>query len=1266
MTTGMMIDGIFASEAIDSSGEVFDVEGSDISDLEEGRGIANWEHRGDDVPGASGLDIVGRIVFARKIFSASDCENDRQRSFWDKIKLPFVYGIVRLYDGAGHQSAIALAAMIRDHVANGEPILVRFSIEGSTLEKERNRLRRTVARRVALTIKPCNRTCDSGLVVDPNAPDGFKKEPEVKAKDVLDDIVDAVKHEHPLYTKLGGSTEVETSMPFVDGELVKSMVKSKIAKALTAGMPSGAPSTLEGGAALQREDRSKLINTMKAAVRDYKPEEHGDFRKFLKSRMPEAHDSFIDHFAGLVDDYRAKLKKAGDDAPFDATNDVDVDDAPATPELPKKSKKPKSITFRGEQLKPNPGIREGHYEFDENTGVLHSALGTLKLWNPDDDKSYGTTKHGRSYAGETFRQVWNSPAVRKQHDYAVRNWLKVHEALKSGRLPQAVLATAVAFSQLSPNTPVPVHEMMYGYLLDTFKRMGKDVRDPSFGHGFENLYQEAVAKHPGIPKAIAEKMPKEEYEAKMRAINEGRRKILSQHPYYGDWIGRDQPQGFPDSSREYFEREINKLISNKNASKATGRGKGERASFMLPVNKFRNMSQYHELHDALKDLVMRHGADGRGAVEELMNGKNDGNLAVPGLAPKTGRFTYAMLGAGNIFVPDTHFSRHLFGLDKQKDGATINLVRNNLLWGEQNSNLVGAFDRWYFRNHPAVALMLRHPEFGEYFRSNPEQAIFPAFWGHWLTISEHEKMLGHRAAAQASNQSASHRPVFEEVGRLSEDPQERTQTIPARATPLPVSPPPGIIRKSEDSQELIHPIRAAYMLHDWVKRYGEGPALFAFYTHVIPMLMPDSETLPQTTLEHTVRKMEATAIDLKKIASEARTPAMRPDAPKPVFFAGREVKPGHAIAGDGKPLAVLHVDEHHVFAVPHEALGQHTAAQVMKLPRRDEGRTYDIKALPDSTVANVVDGHVHGIPYCNTSPEQLALIHNMDVSKLEPTPEHTLALPKGNQGITKPVWVKNAQGKMVLIKTGAPVTGHLGYARREVAYHNVARDIFGLGHYVPTTSVFRSPVTGSEYSAQEMVPNAKHTAFETSMTPWFTTTHTPAPTSEQALTLLKLHREGELDKLRIMNAVLGNTDRHEGNMVFTDDKNGPPLRMIDHGHAFSTYGSYDWPSYWELTHETLRGPSPTGEEQNPEDENVHPDALKWVQGLNADELEQQLKHYGVDDWRVRSSAKTLRILQARAAEHPSFHRRGSFFNLDAHRDDLGMGGWQRSMFGKIV
>src|SRR4051812_33783972 len=176
----MVLDGIAASEAIDSSGEILDVKGLDISNLQEGTGVLNYEHRGDNSEGASSNDIIGHITFAKKIYGAKDCENDRELTYWNKVQLPFVYIQAELFNDEGHPGAVAAAALIRYYHHRKLPILMRYSIEGSTLDRDGNKLKRAVAKRVAATIKPCNRSCISGVISDGDVA-------AEKSKDALDE-----------------------------------------------------------------------------------------------------------------------------------------------------------------------------------------------------------------------------------------------------------------------------------------------------------------------------------------------------------------------------------------------------------------------------------------------------------------------------------------------------------------------------------------------------------------------------------------------------------------------------------------------------------------------------------------------------------------------------------------------------------------------------------------------------------------------------------------------------------------------------------------------------------------------------------------------------------------------------------------------------------------------------------------------------------------------------------------------------------------------
>ena len=70
----MIIDGVAASSAIDSSGETIDIEGMDLSDCHEGKCYLNFEHK------SQSEDLCGLVIFAKKIFSKKDCDDKRQES----------------------------------------------------------------------------------------------------------------------------------------------------------------------------------------------------------------------------------------------------------------------------------------------------------------------------------------------------------------------------------------------------------------------------------------------------------------------------------------------------------------------------------------------------------------------------------------------------------------------------------------------------------------------------------------------------------------------------------------------------------------------------------------------------------------------------------------------------------------------------------------------------------------------------------------------------------------------------------------------------------------------------------------------------------------------------------------------------------------------------------------------------------------------------------------------------------------------------------
>jgi hypothetical protein len=169
-TRGTLIDGIASNELLDSSGERILISGMDISSLERGEGVLNWEHENKNAS-----QIVGKIIKAKKIFKAEDCEDDRQKYFWQQIQVPYLYIVGELFDTAGHQQARDVAAMLEyDAQAReqGLPVknTINFSIEGQKVEKKGAEITKSIARKTTLTVTPCNKSAIAERMPDPEKP----------------------------------------------------------------------------------------------------------------------------------------------------------------------------------------------------------------------------------------------------------------------------------------------------------------------------------------------------------------------------------------------------------------------------------------------------------------------------------------------------------------------------------------------------------------------------------------------------------------------------------------------------------------------------------------------------------------------------------------------------------------------------------------------------------------------------------------------------------------------------------------------------------------------------------------------------------------------------------------------------------------------------------------------------------------------------------------------------------------------------------------
>lgn len=925
----MIIDGVFASEAIDSSGEVVSIKGMDVSTMEEGYGVANYEHLGDD--GNYGREIVGKIVYVKKIYDKSDCEDDRQRKYCEKLKgIPFLYGVVRLYDGAGHQGAQALAAQMRDAVAHDEPIIVRYSIEGTTLEKDGNKIKNSLAKRVALTLKPCNRTCVSGIVADPNAPDGFAKmesEPGYARLSKSDNDLEILDFDPTLHLRL----------------IAHAATAAVIRKSTEAGSPDAAPSALTGGAALQREDVMKHVyGTAMLAMREWgdRPYVRDDFKAFTKAKLPEVSDEFLDHFADIAEQYtlkkdegepkkrakpskglhpdhplaqhlaasaakpapaapakkpdryqqaqnaqaleaiRGSLKDQGLEEKHPVLEDI-TDAQESDPyqgqfkvRTDKNGKQTKQIlwgTRRGKKMTPNLDLNRSH--FDAEKGMFHTPIGSFPAYLPEHD---GPESHAE------FMRVLKDPKTENVMDHALENWHAVHELNKAGKLPPEIVMHGVVFSQFSPNRSVQTQETQFARFHDALRITGADPRQPGLKEKVQDTY--AQLDRPDV-------------------LPETSREAFRTNPayYMGGKIGVET------------DAQGNKLGK---PSDATGRYPGE----LLSTQPFFDQDMdriggYHKVHDKLNDIVQRHGADSMGGISELMSHKaektryeNRRRIAVskgqpdpgpfqgqhvPGLKVKTGLYAYGMMGGGQSVVPDTHFIRHVLGLHLEKDADTIEYLKQQF-WNPNNiDRVMKPLNDWYAKNHPAYKNMVEHPRWGKMFKDNPRNALFPAFWHHWVGIGPHESFMGMpHEGGQAETNHAPYwdviRPHVERAqgvapsasgGEVEREPGADDEAESGRV----VSPEDEALFRSEPGMDTTVPMRTAMAHQQYVRDYGEVPAQMMYYAFLVPKLLKAAKHREDTGLGMEFlaksREMEAQVVELRKSVREVLEGGLS-DAPK--------------------------------------------------------------------------------------------------------------------------------------------------------------------------------------------------------------------------------------------------------------------------------------------------------------------------------------------------------------------------------------------------
>lgn len=147
------IDMCSSSQLRDTQGEMLNVEGADITELELGKGRLNDNH------GKGFFNCLGKVTAAKKIFKAEDCDDDRQRYYWEKVKSPYIYVRGVLFDDEDHPNAKAAAAILRNIHKTDCPLKIKASVEGGVVSRglsDPALLARTKIHSVALTFVPAN------------------------------------------------------------------------------------------------------------------------------------------------------------------------------------------------------------------------------------------------------------------------------------------------------------------------------------------------------------------------------------------------------------------------------------------------------------------------------------------------------------------------------------------------------------------------------------------------------------------------------------------------------------------------------------------------------------------------------------------------------------------------------------------------------------------------------------------------------------------------------------------------------------------------------------------------------------------------------------------------------------------------------------------------------------------------------------------------------------------------------------------------------
>lgn len=268
----------------------------------------------------------------------------------------------------------------------------------------------------------------------------------------------------------------------------------------------------------------------------------------------------------------------------------------------------------------------------------------------------------------------------------------------------------------------------------------------------------------------------------------------------------------------------------------------------------------------------------------------------------------------------------------------------------------------------------------------------------------------------------------------------------------------------------------------------------------------------------------------------------------------------------------------------------------------------------------IVDATKHAMPGHLKHDDVHEMLHGLDLSGPK---DHKTQGPGINQKSS--YWMNGPKGK-VYVKEDAPSSLHSD-VQAESAYHNIAKDFFKMGNYMPKVGSFVHPTTGKHYAAVEGIEGE----------------HFNPDSDDHEFELHQIHRNGDLHKMAFMNMILQNPDRHRYNYLMP--KQGG-LKLIDHGLSFSWANEPDLPHYVKAAHKLpgyYKKEGSHGFQANPDIDwsdpknlgpAVHPRAAEWALKLNPTELKHQIQSHGIGEDMANESANRLKALQVFLTQHP--------------------------------